>query len=92
SPVAQVEQARGGREHAVHLQWSLGWGLQNGDLRNSIWHWGDNGTFRCYVIGYPSQGRGLVYFTNSENGLAIAEELVGRYHVDTHHALRWLDY
>ncbi len=92
SPVSQVEEARGGAEHASSLQWGLGWGLQNGDRSTAIWHWGDNGTFRCYVIGYPSQGRGLVYFTNSENGLGIAEALVSRYFADTHHAIRWLDY
>lgn len=92
SPVSQVEQERGGAEHALNLQWGLGWGLQNGDRSTAIWHWGDNGSFRCFVIGYPSQGRGLVYFTNSENGLVIAEDLVLRFFRDTHHAIRWLDY
>lgn len=91
SPVSQVE-GRGSAEHAVNLQWGLGWGLQNGDRLTAIWHWGDNGSFRCYVIGYPSQGRGVVYFTNSENGLSVAEEIVSRYFRDTHHAIRWLDY
>jgi CubicO group peptidase (beta-lactamase class C family) len=92
SPASQVEQARGGEEHALNLQWGLGWGLQNGDRSTAIWHWGDNGTFRCYVIGYPSQRSGLVYFTNSENGLSIAEDLVSRFFPDSHHAVRWLSY
>ena len=91
SPVSQVE-GWGPAENAVHLQWGLGWGIQNGDLRNSIWHWGDNGTFRCFVIAYPSEERGLVYFTNSENGLSIAEAVVSRFFTDTHHSIRWLDY
>ncbi len=92
SPVSQVAEPRGGAEHALNLQWGLGWGLQNGDRSTAIWHWGDNDTFRCFVIGYPSLRRGLVYFTNSENGLGIAEDLVSRFLRDTHHAIRWLDY
>ena len=92
SPVAQVEQRRGGEEHAVNLQWGLGWGLQNGDRSTAFWHWGDNGTFRCFAIGYPTRRSGLVYLTNSENGLTIAEDLVSRFFPDTHHAIRWLDY
>ncbi len=91
SPASQVTSG-GSSEHARNLQWGLGWGLQNGDRLNSIWHWGDNGTFRCFVIAYPLQQSGVVYFTNSENGLAIAEEVVSRYFRDTHHSIRWLDY
>ena len=91
TPASQVE-GRGPPEHARFLQWGLGWGLQNGDISTSIWHWGDNGEFRCFVIGYPSQGRGLVYFTNSQNGLGIAEDIVADYFIDTHHSIRWLDY
>lgn len=74
------------------LHWALGWGAQEGDAGTAIWHWGDNGSFRCFVIGYPERGDGLVYFTNSENGLAIAEDLVSLFHPDTHHAVRYLDY
>ncbi|MDX1579870.1 MAG: hypothetical protein R3266_15405, partial [Gemmatimonadota bacterium] len=88
---SQVE-GWGGEEHARHLQWGLGWAIQNGERSNAIWHWGDNGTFRCFVIAYPSQGRGLVYFTNSQNGLSIADDLVSRFFEDSHHAIRWLDY
>lgn len=91
SPVSQVEGG-GAAEHARYLQWGLGWGIQKRDRSKAIWHWGDNGVFRCFVIAYPSEGRGLVYLTNSENGLAIAEDVVSRTFADTHHAIRWLDY
>lgn len=75
-----------------HLYWGLGWGLQQTERGTAIWHWGDNGVFRAYVIGYPAEDRGLVYFTNSENGLAIAEDLVGFFYPDTHYAIHNLDY
>ncbi len=76
----------------AHLYWGLGWGLQQTARGTAIWHWGDNGVFRAYVIGYPAEDAGLVYFTNSENGLAIAEELVSFFFDDTHYAIRDLDY
>jgi hypothetical protein len=66
--------------------------VQQSDRGRAIWHWGDNGDFRCFVIFYPDQGDGLVYFTNSNNGLAIAESLVGAAFEDTQWSLRYLDY
>ena len=79
-------------EPKQHLFWGLGWGLQEGERGRAFWHWGDNLTSRCYVIAYPHEGRGVVYFTNSENGLAIAPELVALVAEDQHWALRFLDY
>ena len=58
--------------------WGLGWGLQTTDEGTSFWHWGDQGIFRCYTVAFKDQKIGLVYFTNSENGLAIRNELVYR--------------
>lgn len=74
------------------LFWGLGWGLQHGERGKALWHWGDNGTFRCFVIAYPEEEAGLVYFTNSENGLAIAGDLLSELFPDSNHAVNWLDY
>ncbi len=89
----QVETSRGGSgaEAVPTLHWSLGWGLQDGPKGRAFWHWGSNGTFRCYVVGYPGTGDGLVYFTNSQNGLAILHELVHLvFPDDEHHAIEFL--
>jgi len=75
-----------------HVYWGLGWGLQQTARGTAIWHWGDNGVFRAFVIGYPAEDAGLVYFANSENGLAVAENLVSLFFDDTHYAIRDLDY
>ncbi len=75
-----------------HVYWGLGWGLQETERGTAIWHWGDNQDFRAYVIGYPAEDAGLVYFTNSENGLAVAEDLVTFFFQDTHYAIHNLDY
>lgn len=78
---------------AEGLHWGLGWGLQRTKLGESFWHWGDNGAFKCYVVGYPKSRNGLVFFTNSVNGLTLANELVRRIMGDEQEALfRWLNY
>ena len=58
------------------LFWGLGFGIQNTKDGESLWHWGDNGSFKSFVVAYPKQKLGLVMFTNSENGLSIAPEVV----------------
>jgi len=79
-------------EAKTHLFWGLGWGLEEGRLGPSFWHWGDQGTARCFVVAYPESGDALVYFTNSENGLAIGPSLLDLVFDDDQWALRWLDY
>lgn len=79
-------------EAKAHLFWGLGWGLSEGRRGESFWHWGDQGTARCFVVAYPETGDGLVYFTNSENGLAIGPEILDLAFDDDHWPLRWLSY
>jgi CubicO group peptidase (beta-lactamase class C family) len=55
--------------------WGLGVGLQRTKEGESFWHWGDNGSFKCYMVAYPKQKVGLVIFTNGENGLSIVTEI-----------------
>jgi len=57
---------------APHLAWGLGVGLERTAQGPALWHWGDNGAFKAYMVIYPRQRSGLVMFTNSENGLNIA--------------------
>jgi CubicO group peptidase (beta-lactamase class C family) len=79
-------------EAKQHLFWGLGWGLQEGRRGSSFWHWGDQGTARCFVLAYPENGDALVYFTNSANGLAIGPAILDLAFDDDHWPLRWLDY
>jgi CubicO group peptidase (beta-lactamase class C family) len=60
------------------LDWSLGFALQTDANGTAIWQWGDYGIFRNYVIAYPKQKTGVVYFANSFYGLDICRELVPR--------------
>ncbi len=57
------------------IAWGLGVGIQHTASGESFWHWGDNGGFRCLMAGYPAQKKGVIVFTNSANGLAIAPRI-----------------
>jgi hypothetical protein len=56
--------------------WSLGFGTQYDANGRAFWQWGDYGIFRSYVIAYPDAKAGVVYLTNSHNGLSICEDIV----------------
>ncbi len=58
------------------LAWGLGWGLQQTADGKSIWHWGDNGPHKAYIVAYPKQKSGIVIFANSANGLSIHHEII----------------
>jgi CubicO group peptidase (beta-lactamase class C family) len=73
------------------LSWSLGWGLQETSGGTLFWHWGDNGGFKSYVAG-SQDGRAVLIFTNSDNGLKIMPEIVYKTTEHTHPAFKWLDY
>jgi CubicO group peptidase (beta-lactamase class C family) len=55
--------------------WGLGWGLERTGPAEPfwIWHWGDNGGFRAWTTASREKKAGVVYFTNTANGLSIAE-------------------
>ena len=58
------------------VYWGLGFGLERNPNGETFWQWGDYGIFRNYVVGYKKQKIGLVYLTNSFNGLSIGQDLV----------------
>ncbi|NTV80818.1 MAG: serine hydrolase [Candidatus Aminicenantes bacterium] len=60
------------------LGWSLGFGLQSDPNGAAFWQWGDYGIFRNYVIAYPGRRTGVVYLTNSFNGLSVCADIVLR--------------
>jgi CubicO group peptidase (beta-lactamase class C family) len=57
------------------VAWGLGWGLQRRGAGEPFWfwHWGDNGGFRAWITMSREARTGVVYFTNSAEGLSIAE-------------------
>ncbi len=74
------------------LGWGLGWGLEDLDGVRYFWHWGDNGTFRCFVLASRQTRSGMVMFTNSLNGLSILDEMVKLTMGGKHPATSWIRY
>jgi CubicO group peptidase (beta-lactamase class C family) len=64
------------KELSTTLFWGLGWGIQRTAQGTELWHWGDNGAFKSFVMADPKNKAGVVMFANSENGLAIAKPII----------------
>lgn len=58
------------------LFWSLGFGLEDNAAGRAFWQWGDYGIFRNFICAFKVHGIGVVYLTNSFNGLSIGPELL----------------
>jgi CubicO group peptidase (beta-lactamase class C family) len=72
--------------------WGLGVGIQQTPDGESLWHWGDNGAFKAYMVVYAKQKFGLVMFANGQNGLSIAQEIVHQAIGGELPAFRWIKY
>jgi CubicO group peptidase (beta-lactamase class C family) len=66
------------------LSWGIGVGLEQMNGRTLFWHWGDNGTYKAFMMGDPARRSGVVVFTNGSNGAKIwrtaVDELTGSDH------------
>jgi CubicO group peptidase (beta-lactamase class C family) len=80
------------KELSKSVFWGLGIGIQETKQGESLWHWGDNGAFKCYVVAYPKQKIGVVMFMNGANGLSIASEIVQVAIGGEQPAFHWLKY
>ncbi len=75
---------------APGLAWGLGVGLEDTPEGKALWHWGDNGAFKAYMVAYPKARSGLVMFANSENGLDIVDEIAKTALGSGQPAIRWV--
>ena len=80
------------KELSKNVFWGLGWGIEKEGSKAWLWHWGDNGSFKCFVVANPREKSGMVMFTNSENGLAIAPAMVRDATGEDAAAFSWLRY
>lgn len=74
------------------LGWGLGLGINTTSRDQYIWHWGDNGIFRAFFIFSPKTEVGLVYFTNSQNGLSIVKRMIHLTFSDPEVMENWNEY
>ncbi|MFM1724537.1 serine hydrolase domain-containing protein [Rhodococcus sp. PAM 2766] len=91
TPAGSADHGGSDKEAIDHIEWGLGIGLQNNELGDAIWHWGDNGPYKAFFIAYPETGRSLVIMTNSENGLNAVDDVVREFFgPSTMYATRWI--
>jgi CubicO group peptidase (beta-lactamase class C family) len=72
--------------------WGLGFGIEKTAEGESLWHWGDNGVFKSFFVVRPATKSGVVYLTNSENGLSIGRRILAETLGGEQPAFDWLKY
>jgi hypothetical protein len=73
------------------LGWGLGWGLEtHANTTATLWHWGDNGNWKNFVLVEPRDRSAIVAFTNSTHGMNVAQRLIAAATGEDHVAFQWL--
>jgi len=75
-----------------NLAWGLGFGLEHTTGGDYFWHWGDNGSYKCYITADRKRGNAVIYFTNSANGLSFNQEITNWFLGGEHPATAFLGY
>ncbi len=75
---AMVEVQVQAVDHGIdgRFAWGLGWGIEQAELGERLWHTGSNGAFKSFVLLDPARQSALLLFTNGENGLELIPELL----------------
>jgi len=77
---------------STSIFWGLGFGIEKTADGESLWHWGDNGVYKAFFVVRPETKSGVVYMTNSENGLSIARQILAETLGGEQPAFDWLNY
>ena len=71
-----IRYAKNHRECDNSIAWAMGIGTEdNPQFGKVLWHWGDNGSFKALFMIIPSQSGYFVYFTNSNHGHDIINDV-----------------
>ncbi|MGA2136725.1 MAG: serine hydrolase domain-containing protein [Bryobacteraceae bacterium] len=81
----------GSRKLSTEIFWGLGFGIEKTVEGETLWHWGNNGAFKSFFAAKPETKSGVVYLTNSENGLSIGPQIVGEALGGGQPAFEWLN-
>ena len=76
------------------LGWGLGIGIeQQPDMTgdpNFLWHWGDNGQWKNFVLVHPATKSAIVVFTNGSRGMNVCQRVITAATGQPHVAFLWL--
>ncbi len=89
SPFGMEEQPQAVADAATHVTWGLGIGLEDAHDKRSIFHVGSNPGFQSFFLLTPDTGDGVLFFTNSDNGLALVPTALAQWSPGRHPVLRF---
>jgi CubicO group peptidase (beta-lactamase class C family) len=72
------------------VSWGLGWGVQRTSIGDAFWHWGDNGNYKNFAIGFRQEGFGVIIMTNSKNGQQVYQRILCEIIGGEYPGLDWL--
>jgi CubicO group peptidase (beta-lactamase class C family) len=72
------------------VAWGLGWGLQTVPNDLSLFHWGNNGDAKAYVVVAERSRSAVAIFANSVYGLSIVPAILSEAVGGTQPATAWL--
>jgi CubicO group peptidase (beta-lactamase class C family) len=75
-PTCRICVKQAPKDLSKTMYWGLGWGIQREDKSVILWHWGDNGTFKAFVMADPASKSGVVMFANGQDALTIAKPII----------------
>jgi CubicO group peptidase (beta-lactamase class C family) len=73
---------------AMRLAWGLGAAIED-TPRKAYFHWGSNPGFQSFFMIQPASGRGVLFLSDSANGLDLVDTLVARFIPGKHPVLRF---
>ena len=72
------------------LSWGLGLGQEKHAEQSYGWHWGDNGSWKNFMLVDPATRSGVALFTNGSRGLNLAARVMTAATGSDHEAFLWL--
>lgn len=75
SPFLLEEKSQVAVRPNLDLYWGLGLAIERA-RSNSYFHWGANPGFQSFFLCQPATGRGILFLTDSDNGLDLVNTLV----------------
>jgi hypothetical protein len=56
-PTCRICAKQEPKELSKTLFWGLGWGIQRENNSLMLWHWGDNGVFKAFVMAAQQENQ-----------------------------------
>jgi CubicO group peptidase (beta-lactamase class C family) len=88
SPFALEESEQVMVNPKLDLAWGLGVAIQTAPQK-AYFHWGANPGFQSFFMVQPASARGVLFLTDSDNGLDLLDAVVSRFLPGKHPILRF---